>query len=453
MKHLLASSKKVTMALSAIGLASAAQASTDYGPAIWHPICNANWYTSGNGHHFCVIHDMEGYYAATVNWFDNCSMSSASVHYAVNGKKDATSDANPGEITQLGVREAQYAWHATCWNTWMWGTEHEGFASNPAWYTEEMYQNSAALQKHLMLETSHPIDRNHIIAHGEKSSSAWVSWMGANYPSINATCNTHTDPGPNWNWTHFMALVNGAVNNAAVSSMSYPSTVTTGQSFSATVVMNNNGTTAWAEGNNTRLGSQNPQDNTRWGLSRVATVGTINPGGNSTYTFNCTAPTTAGSYAFDWKMVQDGVEWFGATAGGGIQVNAPSNAVIVDNAAATYTGSWATGSSATDKYAGDYRYHSTAAVSEPATFTANFAAGTRNVYAWWPQGANRSATAPYIVTHSAGSTTVNKNQQANGGSWQLLGNFNFNAGDNNVKVSCWTTTGFIVVADAVKFGD
>src|SRR5262245_35565903 len=100
------STKKLTLALGAIGLVSAAQASTDYGPAIWHPICNANWYTSGNGHHFCVIHDMEGYYASTIAWFDNCSMSSASIHYAVNGKKDATSDAPAGEITQLGVREA-----------------------------------------------------------------------------------------------------------------------------------------------------------------------------------------------------------------------------------------------------------------------------------------------------------------------------------------------------------
>jgi len=84
--------------LIAVGLVAAAgaSASTDYGPAIWHPICNANWYTTGNGHHFCVIHDMEGYYASTVAWFDNCSMSSASVHFAVNGKQDATSDAGAG---------------------------------------------------------------------------------------------------------------------------------------------------------------------------------------------------------------------------------------------------------------------------------------------------------------------------------------------------------------------
>jgi uncharacterized protein affecting Mg2+/Co2+ transport len=241
-----------------------------------------------------------------------------------------------------------------------------------------------------------------------------------------------------------------AVNNAAVVSMNYPSSVLVGSTFSATVTMNNNGTTHWVNSNGYNLGSQNPQDNTRWGLGRVGFAGTISPGQSHGFTFNCTAPTTAGSYAFDWKMVQDGVQWFGATAGGGINVTA-SSAVVVDNQQATYTGSWATGTSATDKYGSDYRYHSTAAVSEPATFTGNITAGSHSVYAWWPQGANRSATAPYIVYHSGGTTTVNKNQQANGGSWQLLGSWSFNGGNNDVRLSCWTTTGYIVVADAVKW--
>jgi len=245
-----------------------------------------------------------------------------------------------------------------------------------------------------------------------------------------------------------------AVNNAAVVSSSYPSTVTVGQTFSATVTMNNNGTTSWVNANGHNLGSQNPQDNARWGMGRVGFAGTISPGQNGAFTFNCTAPTTAGSYAFDWKMVQDGVAWFGATSTGGITVNAAGGgAVIVDNQQATYTGTWATGSSATDKYGADYRYHSTAAVSEPATFTANITGGAKNVYAWWAAGSNRSVTAPYVITHAAGSTTVNKNQQVSGGSWQSLGNYSFNAGNNTVKLSVWTTTGFIVVADAVKFGD
>src|ERR1043165_380170 len=87
-----------------------AQASTDYGPAIWNPVCSGHWYTTGYGHKFHVIHDMEGYYLSTISYFKNCN-TSASVHYCVNGLKDTSSDAPAGEITQM-VREANYAWHA-----------------------------------------------------------------------------------------------------------------------------------------------------------------------------------------------------------------------------------------------------------------------------------------------------------------------------------------------------
>ena len=133
---------------------------------------------------------------------------------------------------------------------------------------------------------------------------------------------------------------------------------------------------------------------------------------------------------------------------------AESAAVTVDNSSAGFSvvGTWSSGSSSTDKYGADYRYHSTAAVSEPASWTASITGGTHSVYAWWPQGSNRSTTAPYIVYHGSGSTTVNKNQQLNGGSWQLLGSWgDFVSGSNQVKLSCWTSTGFVVVADAVKW--
>ncbi len=128
--------------------------------------------------------------------------------------------------------------------------------------------------------------------------------------------------------------------------------------------------------------------------------------------------------------------------------------LILDNSDAGFTAStnWSTGTSATDKYGTNYRFRNVANVSDTATWTANLAnAGSYTIYAWWSQGSNRSITAPYIVTHAAGSTTVNKNQQANGGSWQSLGTFTLNAGSNNVKLSCWTTNGTIVLADAIKW--
>src|SRR5213594_3568364 len=84
--------------------ASAALASTDYGPAVTRLITGCTkWYTTGNGHHFCVIHDMEGYYLSTISYLQRCDIT-VSIHYCANGKTDYSGDAAPGEISQL-VRE------------------------------------------------------------------------------------------------------------------------------------------------------------------------------------------------------------------------------------------------------------------------------------------------------------------------------------------------------------
>jgi len=123
----------------------------------------------------------------------------------------------------------------------------------------------------------------------------------------------------------------------------------------------------------------------------------------------------------------------------------------VDNPSATFVGTWAVSTGAADKYGADYRYKSTAPTSEPATWSTSLnTTASWTVKAWWSAGANRSASAPYIVSHSGGTTTVNKNQQTGGGAWQTLGTWSM-GGSQNVKLSCWATTGFVVVADAVRW--
>jgi hypothetical protein len=197
--------KPAMLGLGLLSAATGAYASADYGPAIWNPAYSGHWYTSGNGHRFCVIHDMEGYYLSTISYFKQ-SGTQASIHYCVNGLKDSSSDAPAGELTQM-VLEAYYAWHARCWNTYSLGTEHEGFVSNPAWYTSAMYNTSGLLQRHLCDKFGIAKDRNHIVGHNAKQSSAWVAWAGPNL-GIDPNCNTHTDPGANWNWTTLMNVVN-----------------------------------------------------------------------------------------------------------------------------------------------------------------------------------------------------------------------------------------------------
>jgi len=127
--------------------------------------------------------------------------------------------------------------------------------------------------------------------------------------------------------------------------------------------------------------------------------------------------------------------------------------IIVDNNSGSFSvvGSWATGTSSTDKYGSDYRYHSTQAVSEPATWAPS-GLTTRNyaVYAWWPAGTNRSTAAPYLINHNSGQANVKVNQQINGGKWNLLGTYALSAG-KTVQLSCWAPSGYNVMADAIKF--
>lgn len=127
----------------------------------------------------------------------------------------------------------------------------------------------------------------------------------------------------------------------------------------------------------------------------------------------------------------------------------PTNVAIIDNTSSGFSvvGAWSTGTSASDKYGSDYRFRSTAAVSEPASWTASVPSGSYKIYAWWTAGTNRSASAPYILPDNS---TVNVNQQANGGKWNLLGTKTIGS-NATTKLSCWASSGFVVIADAIKY--
>jgi hypothetical protein len=102
----------------------------------------------------------------------------------------------------------------------------------------------------------------------------------------------------------------GGTNNALFMSQSVPASMSVGQSVSVSVTMRNNGTTTWAAGSY-GLQSQNLQGNSTWGLSRVNVTSPVVPGSNATFTFNVTAPSTGGTYNFQWRMIQDGAGTFG----------------------------------------------------------------------------------------------------------------------------------------------
>lgn len=131
-----------------------------------------------------------------------------------------------------------------------------------------------------------------------------------------------------------------------------------------------------------------------------------------------------------------------------------SSEIIIDNTDGGFgaSSSWFQSTSTPSFYGTNYHPRSTASVSDAATWTATLpSAGTYQVSARWTAGGNRAASAPYVIYHTGGTSTVRVNQQTNNNTWVSLGNYNFNAGNNTVALSCWTTAGYYVIADAVKF--
>ncbi|HVG22031.1 MAG TPA: NBR1-Ig-like domain-containing protein, partial [Blastocatellia bacterium] len=143
------------------------------------------------------------------------------------------------------------------------------------------------------------------------------AYNGAGESAYSAESSATTSPAP-------------TSNNAAFVSQSVPTSLGAGQTATVSITMRNSGTSTWTPGTYF-LGSQNPQDNSTWGLNRVNLASSVAPGSDATFTFNVTAPPTAGTYNFQWAMLQN-TSFFGGfsanvpitvtSAGGGSSDNA-----------------------------------------------------------------------------------------------------------------------------------
>lgn len=185
----------------------------DYNGAVWNPAGTCN-YTSGRGGHAIsavTIHYTQGTYAGSIAWFQNCTYNGvgarASAHYIIR--------SFDGQVTQM-VREADKAWHVGNCNPYTIGIEHEAYGDIASYFTPEMYQSSAALVRDIC-------DRNGISPHrmfyrdtlddGTVLNDGLHSLGGENscvkirghqhFPN-----QSHTDPGPYWNWNYYYKLVN-----------------------------------------------------------------------------------------------------------------------------------------------------------------------------------------------------------------------------------------------------
>jgi hypothetical protein len=137
---------------------------------------------------YIVVHDMEGSYEGSIQEFQNPAVY-ASAHYLV---------ADDGRVTQM-VQNKDEAWHAAnkTVNMHSIGVEDEGYAMKAgSWYSEQEYETSATLVKYLAQKFHVPLDRQHIIGHDEVP--------GVLDPNV---ASQHWDPGPYWDWNHYMALM------------------------------------------------------------------------------------------------------------------------------------------------------------------------------------------------------------------------------------------------------
>ena len=175
-----------------------ANASLQYGPAIWNPAPSCN-YSSRNGVAVSAItlHTVQGTYAGAISWSQNC-ISNVSFHYVIR--------SSDGQVTQM-VLEEDKGWHVGSENPYTIGYEHEGYVDNPVWYTDAMYNASADLSKDI-INSGYGISglRTYF-----GTSSVGVDVLGGctkikghqHYPN-----QTHTDPGIHWDWERYYQLIN-----------------------------------------------------------------------------------------------------------------------------------------------------------------------------------------------------------------------------------------------------
>ncbi|HCT75616.1 MAG TPA: hypothetical protein DGG94_03415 [Micromonosporaceae bacterium] len=127
---------------------------------------------------------------------------------------------------------------------------------------------------------------------------------------------------------------------------------------------------------------------------------------------------------------------------------------IIDNSSGGFRASanWGTSTFSSQRYGADYRYATPVSASDAAYYSATLpSTGNYKVETWYPANTGYNAVTPHVIFTSAGSQTVNVNQQTGGGAWKNLGTFAFASGARDVvAISRWTSGTNYVIADAIR---
>ena len=179
----------------------------DYPQARWIPAPDCNYSQRTDPVSGVVIHYTEGSYAGCISWFQNCD-ASVSAHYVIR--------SSDGQVTQM-VREADKAWHARSANAYTIGIEHEAYGNIWSYFTEAMYQSSADLVRDICSRYE-SIDGHRTFYRDTLDSGACLNNGLHDLGGVTACTKirghqhypdqSHTDPGPYWDWNHYYKLIN-----------------------------------------------------------------------------------------------------------------------------------------------------------------------------------------------------------------------------------------------------
>ena len=193
----------------------------DYSRAAWVPAPGCN-YAQGRTQPITaiVIHDVEGSYQDCISWFKACPCPNGQCGHCPAGSRgcDEGVPVGPtsahyvvstlGQVTQM-VRETDKAWHVGTENGYTIGIEHEGWCRST--YSQALYTASAMLVKDICSRKTNIDPKTTFKGQGcpcntpgkcvqDKSFLIKGHQM---YPN-----QTHTDPGPNWDWAAYYKLIN-----------------------------------------------------------------------------------------------------------------------------------------------------------------------------------------------------------------------------------------------------
>lgn len=104
-----------------------------------------------------------------------------------------------------------------------------------------------------------------------------------------------------------------AADDSRFLSQVVPASLSAGTSTSVSLTFMNTGTTPWTVPGGYVLACPDAVIAATWEVDTVGLPGPVEPGTSVTFTFRVTAPDTAGTHNFQWRM-QHGTTLFGATS-------------------------------------------------------------------------------------------------------------------------------------------